>query len=145
MSTWKTKCKTCNSYAYYYNTGVGMEMEFITSYSKKREEDLYFDLEKKYLHCDYCEADVEIVDFNVLIERLSEMLPPAYARSFSMKNKALFERMPEKLKNLFFLIQEEYDTKVTLPIDNFDCLESGFCSFIGEPCECIHCIKKCII
>jgi hypothetical protein len=109
---------------------------------RMRKTDLYFDLEKKYLHCDYCGKDVEVVDFNVISEKLSEMLPPAQARSFSMKNNALFERMHERLRNLFFLIQEEYDHKVTLPVDNLVCIESDSCTYNGENCECIHCIKK---
>jgi hypothetical protein len=109
---------------------------------KMRETDLYFDLDKKYLHCDYCAKDVEVVDFKVLLEKLSEMLPPAHARSFSIKNNVLFERMPERLRSLFFLIQEEYNNKVTLPVDNMVCVESGLCYYNGDEHKCIHCINK---
>jgi hypothetical protein len=109
---------------------------------KMRQKDLYFDLDKKFLHCDYCRIDVDVVDFNVLLERLSNMLPPADARNFSMKNNLLYERMPERLRHLFFSIQEEYDHNITLPVDNLSCIESGFCSDNGETYECIHCINK---
>jgi hypothetical protein len=112
---------------------------------KMRETDLYFDLDKKFLHCDYCGIDVDVVDFKVLIERLSKMLPPAQARTFSMRNNILFERMPERLRSLFFLIQEEYDRKLTLPVDNMICIESVYCSNKGETCECNHCIHGCLI
>jgi hypothetical protein len=111
---------------------------------KMRDTELYFDLDKKFLHCDYCGIDVDVVDFNVLLGRLSRMLPPTHARTFSMKNNILFERMPEGLRYLFFLIQEEYTHKVTLPIDNMVCIESVFCSYDGDPSECIHCIKNCL-
>ncbi len=83
---------------------------------KKRETELYFDLERKYEHCAYCGIDVEIVDFQVLIEKLSSRLPPSQARTFSMKNSRLFEIMPEQIVSLLSSILDEVQQNTEMPV-----------------------------
>jgi hypothetical protein len=111
---------------------------------KKREYELYFDLEKKYLHCEYCGQDIEVVDFEVLIARLSSKFPPKQARTFSIKNNILFDLMPEKMGNLLSMIQDEYEEKVVLPFDNLVCIESTKCNYTESNCHCARCIHKII-
>jgi hypothetical protein len=50
---------------------------------RRREKELYFDLEKKYAKCSSCGEELEIVDFQVMVELLASMLPPESARTYS--------------------------------------------------------------
>lgn len=108
---------------------------------KKRETELYFDLEKKYEYCELCGIDVDVVDFQVLIEKISSMLPPKQARSFSIKNNKLFEVMPEKTVNLFFTILDDTQSQFVMPLDNLLCMESMACDR-NVNCHCSMCIHK---
>lgn len=108
---------------------------------KKRETELYFDLERKYEHCELCGIDVEVVDFQVLIEKISSMLPPEQARSFSMKNNRLFEILPEKSVSLLFTILDDAQREIVLPVDTLVCVESLSCNR-NVDCYCSKCIHK---
>ena len=113
----------------------------ITKY-KKRETELYFDLEKKYEHCPYCGLDVEVVDFQVLMNRIASKIPPHQARSFSMKTERLFESIPRKTVRLLSAILSESQEKVVIPVDNLVCLESLYCKLSESDYHCSMCIHK---
>ena len=108
----------------------------------KRQDDLYFDIEKKYEYCEFCKARVEIVDFQVLYEKLSSKLPPEQARQFSIKTQKLFEIMPENTVELFSAISEEGQQDIMMPIDNLVCMESLNCNYDKDDCHCSKCMFK---
>ena len=57
---------------------------------RKRDSELYFDLEEKYLECPYCSTEITVIDFQVLVDQISATLPPEKARTFSMKIMDLY-------------------------------------------------------
>lgn len=115
----------------------------ITKYAK-RKDDLYFDIEKKYEYCDFCKAKVEIVDFQVLFEKVSKKLPPEQARQFSIKTQKLFEMMPENTVDLFAAISEEGQQEIMMPVDNLVCMESLNCNYDEDDCHCSKCVFKTV-
>jgi hypothetical protein len=76
---------------------------------RRREKELYFDLEKKYAKCSSCGEELEIVDFQVMLELLASMLPPESARRFTKKNMDLFEESPGKMKEVIQLLFREFE------------------------------------
>lgn len=84
---------------------------------KKRESELYFDLEKKYFKCTRCGLESEIVDIQVIIDNLSSKLPPEYARKFFMKNMRLYSSLPERMKALLLIMIDEFQQQVLIPRD----------------------------
>ncbi len=76
---------------------------------QRRESELYFDLEKKYVRCTSCGEELDIVDYQVMVELLASMLPPESARRFTMKNMDLFEQHPGKMKEIIPLLFREFE------------------------------------
>jgi hypothetical protein len=76
---------------------------------RKRETELYFDLEKKYVKCSSCGEELEIVDYQVMVELLASMLSPDSARRFTMKNMDLFEQHPGEMKEIIQLLFREFE------------------------------------
>ena len=85
----------------------------------KRENELYFDIERKYFHCENCGVEVDVTDFQVLIDQISSMLPPEYARGFSMRNLILFDNHHWAFCHLAYLVANASQKKFvesTLPM-----------------------------
>ena len=76
---------------------------------QRRESELYFDLEKKYVRCTSCGEELDIVDYQVMVEVLASMLPPENARRFTMKNMDHFEENPGKMKKIIQLLFREFE------------------------------------
>ena len=76
---------------------------------QRRESELYFDLEKKYVRCTSCGEELDIVDYQVMVEGLASMLPPEGARRFTMKNMDHFEEHPGKMKEIIQLLFREFE------------------------------------
>lgn len=76
---------------------------------RRRESELYFDLEKKYVRCTSCGEELDIVDYQVMVEVLASMLPPENARRFTMKNMDHFEENPGKMKKIIQLLFREFE------------------------------------
>ena len=76
---------------------------------RKRETEQYFDLEKKYVKCSCCGKELEIVDYQVMVELLASMLPPVSARRFTMKNMGLFEQHPGTMKEVIQILFREFE------------------------------------
>ena len=72
-------------------TGSSNVLEGPFTRYKKREEELYFDLEAKYLTCTNCGGEIRVIDFQVLVEEISAKLPPEEARAFSTKIMNLYD------------------------------------------------------
>ena len=58
---------------------------------RRRDNEIYFDLEEKYLACSICGTKIKVVDFQVLVDKIAETLPPEKARAFSMKMMGLYD------------------------------------------------------
>ena len=94
-----------------------------TSY-RRREADLYFDLERKYEHCPYCGSDVDFVDLEVLIGNVSSKLPPSVARAFTMESIRMFGVVPEKVVNLLYTVMDDVQGNAEISKENLDLLET---------------------
>ena len=66
-------------------------------------------MENKYARCSSCGEEIEIVDYQVMVELLASMLPPEGARRFTMKNMDLFEKHPGKMKEIIQLLFREFE------------------------------------
>lgn len=58
---------------------------------KQRENETYFDLEEKYLECPTCGEKINVIDFQVLVDRIASTLSPEKARAFSMRIMDLYD------------------------------------------------------
>jgi hypothetical protein len=76
---------------------------------RKRESEAFFDLEKKYLICINCLQEIEVMDYQVIVEHLSSKLPPEHARSFAMKSMHQYYLDPEKMKSVLLLIVDDFE------------------------------------
>jgi len=94
-----------------------------TSY-RRREADLYFDLERKYEHCPYCGSDVDFVDLEVLIGTVSSKLPPSVARAFAMESIRMYGVVPEKVVNLLYSVMDDVQGNAEISKENLDLLET---------------------
>jgi hypothetical protein len=57
---------------------------------QQRDDELFFDLKEKYLKCPNCGNEITVIDFQVMVDRISATLPPEEARAFSMKMMSLY-------------------------------------------------------
>lgn len=57
---------------------------------QQRESELFFDLKEKYLKCINCGSEITVIDFQVMVDKISATLSPEEARAFSMKMMALY-------------------------------------------------------
>lgn len=113
-STLPLSCPRCGEEPYIVNGFEGdfkevkvLEGPFLRY--RKRESELYFDLEKKYLNCIRCGHEMEVMDFQVIVEKISSKLPPKQARNFSMKNMRQFKSNPEKMKMILTIFMDDFE------------------------------------
>ncbi len=125
-SSWSSStCPKCNQGSHFViapngsprkvNTLVGPFYRY-----EKRENELYFDLKKKYICCTDCGVEINILDIEVMIESLSSRLPPRYARAFSMKNLHLYRVHPRKAKLIIQILMDDFepDSQMLLPVES---------------------------
>ena len=115
-------CPRCHQGSYFVAAPVGgfkkvnaLEGPFYRY--RRRESELYFDLEKKYFICNNCFQEIQITDFQVIVELISSNLPAEYARRFTMKNMHLFHMYPEKMKMMLSILMDDFEQggKILLP------------------------------
>lgn len=74
----------------------------------RRDDVLFFDLEKKYYTCVNC-GEIPVLDIQVLIEAVSRKLPPADARRFSMKMMEKYRFDPKAIREVVPLIVDDFE------------------------------------
>ncbi len=79
-----------------------------TRYAQRRDT-LYFDLVGKYLKCVHCGGEVEVIDFQVQVDRIAATLPPADARAFSMKMMRLYYSNPPKAVAVLSILAGDFE------------------------------------
>jgi predicted RNA-binding Zn-ribbon protein involved in translation (DUF1610 family) len=110
------QCPKCGHSPYYVERrdGIYKKVDVLegpyTSY-ERRESELYFDMTKKYFHCSNCGEDVIVFDYQVMSESVCSMLPPEYARKFSMKNMRLYDMFPELMKLLLSIVIGDFESE----------------------------------
>jgi hypothetical protein len=82
---------------------------------EKRDNDLFFDLTKKYYTCTHCGEEISVLDIQVLIEAVSTKLPPADARRFSMKTMGHYRLHPSLMKEVVPLIVDDFELSADVP------------------------------
>jgi hypothetical protein len=82
---------------------------------EKRENELFFDLVKKYYTCNHCGEEISVLDVQVLIETVSMKLPSADARRFSMKMMGQFRLDPKVMREVVPLIVDDFELSKDVP------------------------------
>ncbi len=75
----------------------------------RRDDVLFFDLEKKYFTCVHCGHEISVLDIQVLIDTVSRKLPPTDARRFSMKMLRKYSLDPEPIKQAVTLFVDDFE------------------------------------
>lgn len=78
---------------------------------RKRENELYFDLEEKYLTCPECRNEIRVIDFQVLVDKVSAKLPPEKARAFSMKIMDLYDDSRDYAIEVLSILTEDFNSE----------------------------------
>jgi hypothetical protein len=76
---------------------------------RRRENDLFFDLAKKYYECIRCGEEISVLDIQVLIETVSRRLPPDDARRFSMKMMGKYRLDPKPISEVVPLFVDDFE------------------------------------
>jgi hypothetical protein len=107
-------CPKCGQGPYFIETweGTYKKVDILegpyTRY-ERRDSELYFDMTKKYFQCTQCREEVIVFDYQVMSESACSMLPPEFARKFSMKNMRSYETYPELAKLLLTIIIGDFE------------------------------------
>ncbi len=106
-------CPHCHHSSSYANRGDHQRKIKILNgpYTRyhRRDDVLFFDLEKKYYTCVHCGHETSVLDIQVLIDTISRNLPPADARRFSMKMMGKYALDPESIKQVVTLFVDDFD------------------------------------
>jgi hypothetical protein len=106
-------CPRCNHSSYMVNQGEiprkinilkGPNMRY-----RKRENDLFFDLSKKFYECVHCGEEISVLDIQVLIESVSMKLPSVDARRFSMKMMGKYRLDPKSIREVIPLFVDDFE------------------------------------